>query len=375
MNALYDIIGIPFGYLMKLISYVCSNYAISIIIFTVVTKILLFPVNYKTQKNAARMQLLNPKLEKLKKSYANNPQRLQEEQQKLYVQEGINPMGSCLPAFIQMFLLFGVLDVIYKPLTHILRIPKEIRKSALEIAGSSLKIKDLRSELEIMTAVSDAPDKFSGLADNFLLNVQEFIGNFTVFGANLGKTPTLHPDTWNSEAVILVLIPILAGLSQLVSSVYSQMHQKKTNPNMQGGGCMTFMMYFMPLLSVWFAFNVPAGIGFYWIWSALFSFFITLGLNMYFTPERTAAINEKEKEKARIYAEKHPEKKTFMQRMMEQQELLNQQQNGASNQKKSNGDKVSRSEMNKYNRDKISEARRRMAEKYGDIYDENESDD
>lgn len=68
MNALYDIIGIPFGYLMKLISYVCSNYAISIIIFTVVTKILLFPVNYKTQKNAARMQLLNPKLEKLKKA-------------------------------------------------------------------------------------------------------------------------------------------------------------------------------------------------------------------------------------------------------------------------------------------------------------------
>lgn len=61
--------------------------------------------------------------------------------------------------------------------------------------------------------------------------------------------------------------------------------------------------------------------------------------------------------------------------MMEQQELLNQQQNGASNQKKSNGDKISRSEMNKYNRDKISEARRRMAEKYGDIYDENESDD
>lgn len=181
MNALYDIIGIPFGYLMKLISYICSNYAISIIIFTVVTKILLFPVNYKTQKNAARMQLLNPKLEKLKKSYANNPQRLQEEQQKLYVQEGLNPMGSCLPAFIQMFLLFGVLDVIYKPLTHILRIPKEIRKSALEIAGSSLKIKDLRSELEIMTSVSDAPEKFGGLADNFLSQVQDFIGNFTVF--------------------------------------------------------------------------------------------------------------------------------------------------------------------------------------------------
>ena len=126
MNALYDIIGVPFGYLMRLIYSICNNYAVAIILFTVITKILLLPVNYKTQKGAARMQLLNPKLEKLKKSFANNPQRLQEEQQKLYQQEGVNPMGSCLPAFIQMFLLFGVIDVIYKPVTHILDISKSI---------------------------------------------------------------------------------------------------------------------------------------------------------------------------------------------------------------------------------------------------------
>ena len=135
---------------------------------------------------------------------------------------------------------------------------------------------------------------------------------------------------------------------------------------------MTFMMLMMPLISIWFAFSVPAGVGFYWIWSALFSFLITFALNQYFTPERTAAINEKEKEKARIYAEKHPEKKTFMQRMMEQQELVNQQQNGGA--RKAGNDKVSRSEMNKYNRDKIKEARRRMAEKYGDIYDDSDND-
>ena len=56
---LYDIVGIPFGYLMSFIYKVVPNYAIAIIIFTLVTKILLFPVNYKTQKGAARMQLLN----------------------------------------------------------------------------------------------------------------------------------------------------------------------------------------------------------------------------------------------------------------------------------------------------------------------------
>lgn len=374
MNSLYDIIGVPFGYLMYLIYSLCHNYAFAIIIFTVVTKLLLFPVNYHTQKSSARMQLLNPKMEKLRKSFASNPQRLQEEQQKLYQQEGINPMGSCLPAFVQMFLLFGVIDVVYKPITHILHISKNVRQAAFNIAiqldgSSAYDFKSLRSELVTMEQLDKHADKFSGLAENFSARVAEFNEHYTIFGANLGKIPEFHPETWNAEAVILFCIPFLAGLAQLVQSVYSQVHQKKTNPQMQGGGCMAVMLYVMPVLSVVWAFALPAGIGFYWIWSSLFSFFINLGLNHYFTPERTEKINEKEKEKARIYAEKHPEKKTFMQRMLEQQAALEQQQNGGS---VSGGNKVSRSEMNKQNRDRIKEARRRMAEKYGEEYDEND---
>ena len=372
MNALYDIVGVPFGYLMRLIYSLCNNYAVAIILFTVITKILLFPVNYKTQKGAARMQLLNPKMEKLRKSFANNPQRLQEEQQKLYQQEGVNPMGSCLPMFIQMFLLFGVIDVIYKPITHILNISKNVITEACKIAGADTK--NLRCELITMEHVRNNADSYSSLSEKFLSKVSEFTDKFTIFGANLGKTPTLHPDSWTKEAIILCAIPFLAGLSQLLVSVYSQIHQKNTNPAAQpGGGCMAVMMYGMPLLSIWFAFQVPAGVGFYWIWSSIFSFLITFALNCYFTPERTKVVNEKEKEKARIYAEKHPNKKSFMQKMMEQQAALEQQNSGSSSSGKSNG--LSRSEQNKQNRDKLKEARKRMAEKYGDSYDDNDDED
>ncbi len=380
MNALYDIIGVPFGYLMRLIYSLCNNYAVAIILFTVVTRILLFPVNYKTQKGAARMQLLNPKLEKIRKSFANNPQRLQEEQQKLYQQEGVNPMGSCLPAFIQMFLLFGVIDVIYKPITHILNISKNVIESAVGIANSitgdkNLTMTNLRCELMTMENLRDNGEKYASLGENFLEKVSEFGEKFTLFGANLGKTPTLHPETWTKEAIILATIPFLAGLSQLLVSVYGQIHQKKTNPVSQpGGGCMTVMLYVLPLVSIMFAFQVPAGIGFYWIWSSVFSFIITFALNCYFTPERVKVINEQEKEKARIYAEKHPNKKTFMQKMLEQQAALEEQQNGSSSSGKSNG--ISRSEQNKANRDKLKEARKRMAEKYGDSYeDDNDEED
>ena len=376
MNSLYDIIGIPFGYLMSWIYNFVGNYGLAIVIFTVVTKLLLFPVNYHTQKNAARMQLLNPKLEKLRKSYSNNPTKLQEEQQKLYQQEGLNPMGSCMPSLVQMFLLFGVLDVVYKPLTHILHLSKEVRNSAMSIAsellvasgGKEIKSSDLRNELLTMEQLNKAPEKFAEIGENFREVVSKFNDNFTVFGVNLGQTPELHPETWNKESIVLFLIPFIAGLAQLVLSIYSQIHQKKTNPNMQGMGCMNAMMYIMPIFSVWFAFQVPAGVGYYWIWSSVFSFLITLALNIYFNPERIVAINEKEKIRAKKKAEKHPERKTFMQKMLEQQQLLEQQQNGQST--NADGSKLSRSEMNKYNRDRINEARKRMAEKYGDEYND-----
>lgn len=379
MNALYDIIGVPFGYLMRLIYSLCNNYAVAIILFTVITKILLFPVNYKTQKGTARMQLLSPKLEKLKKSFANNPQRLQEEQQKLYQEEGVNPMGSCLPMFIQMFLLFGVIDVIYKPITHILNISKNVIETAVDIASKAtgddhLTMSNLRCELLTMDHFRENRDQYASLAENFSAKVSEFSERFTLFGANLGKIPTIHPDGgWTKEAIILAIIPFLAGLSQMLVSVYSQIHQKKTNPTMQqAGGCMAVMMYGLPLLSIWFAFQVPAGVGFYWIWSSIFSFLITFALNCYFTPERIKVINEEEKEKARIYAEKHPNKKSFMQKMMEQQAALDQQ-NGNSSSGKNSG--VSRSEQNKHNRDKLKEARKRMAEKYGDSYEDNDDEE
>ncbi len=382
MNFLYEIIGIPFGYLMNLIYNIIGNYGIAIIVFTIVTKLILFPVNYKTQKDSARQRLLNPKLEKLRKSYSNNPTKLQEEQQKLYQQEGVNPMSSCLPAFIQMFLLFGVIDVVYKPFSHILRFSDSVKEKAVSIAselsqaagGKAINSNDLRNELLTMEQVMKAPEKFKEIGENFADSVIEFSERFTVFGVNLGITPDFTPDVWNKQSIILFLIPFASGIVQLFTTIYMQIHQKKNNPDMPNMGCMTLMLYLMPVMSVWIAFEVPAGVGFYWIWSSLFSFMITLILNAYFTHDRTVKINEKEKEKARKYAEKHPEKKTFMQRMLEQQQALEQQQNGVSR-TDANGAKISRSEMNKYNRDRINEARKRMAEKYGDEYDANNNED
>ena len=133
---------------------------------------------------------------------------------------------------------------------------------------------------------------------------------------------------------------------------------------------MTGMLIGLPIWSVWLAFSFPAGIGFYWIWSSLFSFIITFVLNNYFTDAKIAEIAEKDKEKARIYAEKHPGKKTFMQKLMDQA-AAEQAAQGRVNE---NGEKISRSEQNRQDKDKLKEARRRMAEKYGDSYSDSDNE-
>lgn len=369
---LYDIFGIPFGFLMRLIYNLVNNYGVAIIIFTLVTKIIFLPVSYKTQKSSARMQALNPKLEKLRKSYQNNPQKLQEEQMKLYQEEGVNPMGSCLPAVIQMVLIFGVLDVVYRPLTHILDFGKGVVADAVNIAsgiigGKGIQSNDLRRELITLEQFKNFPEKFSELGSEFTSEVTEFCNNFQLFGINLGATPEFRPEVWNAETISLFLIPVLAGAAQLLQTVYMQIHQKKKNPAMASMGCMTAYLYILPLFSVWFAFQVPAGVGFYWMLSSLFSFVINLALNCYFSDERIAVIVEKDRQKAKKYAEVNGGKKTFMQKMLEQQQAIEaEQQKQRQTIYDENGRKLSRNEINNYNRQKINDAREKMNEKYSD---------
>jgi len=374
LSWLYEIFGIPFGYLMMWIYDLVQNYGVAIILFTLVTKLILLPVNYKTQKNAARMQLLNPELAKIRKSYKDNPQKMQEEQMKLYQREGVNPMGSCLPAVIQMVLLFGVLDVVYKPLTHIIRFSDKTiagaRNIASEIGKITIKESDLRNELSILNIFNDNKSGFTSVGEQFSEKVSEFYENFSIFGINLGAIPSV-PESWSDMGQVgLFLVPIFAGLSQLVYTLYSQIHQKKKNPDMPNMGCMNVMLYLMPLLSVFFAFQVAAGVGFYWIFSSIFSFAITVLLNHYFSDKRIAAIVEKEREKAKKYAEVNGGKKTFMQKMLEQQQAAMEEQKKQQTLYKENGEKMSRSEANAYNRQLLNEARKRMAEKYGDDYND-----
>lgn len=373
MGKIGELLGYPLGWVMYWIYEFVGNYGISIILFTLLSKLIMLPVSYKQQLGTVRQQALNPKLNKLRKQYANNPQKLQEEQQKLYNEEGINPMGSCLPLIVTMIILYGVLDVVYRPLTHILRISSDILEKAKTIITENEladKYFKTRPELTILSRVKENPDLFSSLGNDFVEKVSSFKNTF--MGVDLGAIPTIKPDTWDKSAIALIMIPIASGVVQLLYTLYSQYKSRKMNPEMakmQGAGCMNAMLFGMPVFSVWLAFTVPAGVGFYWIWSAVFAFLQTFLLYMYFTPKRMEKINAKIKEKNK---KKGP---GFMQRMMEQQNELMKAQGGAGGPRPdydADTEGMSRAEKQNYNRQLINEARKRMAEKYGEEYKEDD---
>ena len=383
---------------MWAIYHLFKNYGLSIIIFTLVSKIIIFPTTLKQQRGQAKMTALQPRINAIRKQYANNSQKAYEEQQKLYKQEGYNQFASCLPALIQFPVLIGVLDVVYRPLTHILRLGSDTINKAAEILKTVFiaegksgydatlsQYADLlnnfgvneaaikaRPELAIMSVAKNeelSSRLFSSIDPDFVNSVSSL--DTTFFGVDLNSIPSFTPEVWTRTAILLALIPILSGVVQLVMTIVTQRRQKKLNAEVQGGGCLNVTMYFFPVFSVWLALNYPAGVGFYWIFSSLFSFLIMIAMNAYYNEKRTAALIERDKAKMK---DKKPSR--FQQMLDQQRELMQQQQNGVrpSIPEKSDEDKLSRSEMQAYNRRLINEARKRMAEKYGDEYTDTDKD-
>ncbi len=129
---LYNIIGTPLGWILYfLYEFVCSNIGIAILLFTLIIKLAMLPLSIKQQKNTAKSAIFTPKVREIQQKYKNNQEKQQEELAKLQ-QQGYNPMGGCGTMLITFLILFGVLDVVYKPMTHIMHTPAEKTASIIE---------------------------------------------------------------------------------------------------------------------------------------------------------------------------------------------------------------------------------------------------
>ena len=272
------IILTPFAWLLMLFYDFSQNYGIALILFALVIKLVLFPFNLKGKKSMIQMNLLSSKMQQLQKQYGKDRERYNLEIQKLYEKEKVNPMSGCLWSFIPIIFLMVLYGIIREPLTYLMNVPADMIETVAEITGVANS--GTYPQIAMLKAIADPAvleqvkaalgDAGAGL---FSMNV-EFLG------INLANIPQLN--FWSAEGGLvwgnigLFLLPLVSVGTSLLSMYVSM----KTNQMNRGGEqneqmakTNRTMMIFMPIMSLWIGFTVPAGLSIYWIAQYIFSIF------------------------------------------------------------------------------------------------------
>ncbi len=337
------LICIPFAWLLRVFYNLTGSYGVAIILFTLAIKIIMLPFQIKSKKSMIRMNRLSGKVQEIQKKYANNQAKMNEEMQKLYADEGVNPMSGCLWSFLPLPILIALYSIIRQPITRFMMLKEDVLEGLLtsvKAAGIDMStIIQMKNGVEVVkdgvtqltpygeiNLVNIINSKLPELAENLdgWINV-----NYEFMGLNLTTNPWDVVKTFSfSWAVIgLILIPILAGGFQLLMSWYTM----KTSSN-QGaaGNSMKSMMYMMPLMSVYIGFIMPAALGIYWIAQSIFSLiqevFMTKFLNKKMQEEEDARYEAREadrkrrQEEARILQEQRKQQVEQKQSLKEKRE-------------------------------------------------------
>lgn len=275
-----QIIGDFLGWIMYFCYRLLHNYGLTIILFTLITKIVLLPISIMVQKNSIKMVKMYPQMNHIKAKYHGDKDMVSEEQYQLYKQEQYHPMLDLIPVLLQLVILMGVIDAIYKPLRHLLRISQEHIDSILRIFNTLTGISPETGSVQIQLAdyISRTPDLsafHSVLSDQILNQITSL--DLTFCGFNLAVIPI-------SAGGISIMIPIAAAFSSWLMCFT----QNKANvlQSEQGKINKTITLLLSVGLSLYLGFFVPAGVGFYWIISNLMSIALMYILNYFINPRK-----------------------------------------------------------------------------------------
>lgn len=297
-------IMLALGWILKLCNMLVGNYGLAIILFTILVKAILLPMMVKQQRSMAKTQKLAPLLNELQQKYANDKEKLNAETMKLYQKYKVNPMSGCLPLLIQLPILMALYWVVKKPVVYLMGFGEdEVWRIVSAVTQWAEGTPDGLSQfftalgIENMEALTANNYKMFGMYEiqiaRFLHSHQEIMNSqwiletgknydiidFNFLGLDLSQTPNLSAffgmfigqvKELNVSTIALWSIPLLSGVSSFVVSKLSQKMQPATAPQRDANGeektnPMQSMLLFMPLISAWFAFTLPAAVGLYWI--------------------------------------------------------------------------------------------------------------
>lgn len=268
----------PFGWILKGCYNLFGSYGVAIILFTIISKFVLLPLQMKSKKSMMRMQSLQPKLDELSQRYGNDKEKYSLAVQKLYKQENVSLFGGCLPMLLMFPIMFGLYYAVRQPFTYMFGAnTQELHDIAEVFAQKGAILGKTYGGFFSSTNPEDWQNLENFIIANFseyghylkdvpeLAKFAEVDFTFMFSWLDLAKVPTLgveYPDP-------LMIIPVLSGITSWLSGWVTRLGQPKPkDPSQQKGKMMTIMM---PFMSAWIAFMVPAGLGLYWILSNLFS--------------------------------------------------------------------------------------------------------
>ncbi len=289
-----DIISGPFGKLLYFIYNQLSfrNYGLAIIIFTFIIKLVLLPLSIKQQKSTAKMSEIQPYIQEAQQRYKNDKEKLQQETMRIYKEHNYSPYSGCLPMLIQFPILISLFAVITKPLTFLLGKTPEVITQLGDFVKTKVAVTAQHIEIQIMNFFNANPGELTQLSG--VLSKSELI-NFDFLGINLGFTPTYKPDLlFGVDSKIwlpLLIIPILAVGTTYLMSELTAAAARKGNPNAPAGS--STMKWIGPAITLIFSFQLPAGVGLYWLAGNVFQIAQQLIMN-YFDKKKKEKEPDKE---------------------------------------------------------------------------------
>lgn len=318
-----------------------ENIGVSIIIFTVIVYMILMPLTIKQQKFSKMQAVMSPEIQKIQKKYANKKDQAsmmkqQEEMNLVYDKYGVKMSSGCLPSLMQMVFLLGLYPVVQYVTEYVTKVRDVYTPVIQQIQATSgyEKIMETVSKTVVPNIGSFDLGTEKGLA-NVLYKFQnstwdalvdripsiEGTVNETVrqisdmnyfLGIDIGSHPwELLKDALAAASVLgvilAIIIPVLAGVTQFISVKLTQSGaagaalQDTDNPM---ANSMKTMTYTMPLISVFFGFSLPAGLGLYWVASAVVRSIQQVAVNRYLRNKSVEDIIEENRKKAQKKREK-----------------------------------------------------------------------
>lgn len=326
-----------------------ESVVLSIVIITIIIYMCLLPLTIKQQKFSKLSQKMQPEMQAIQAKYKNKKDQasmmaMQEETQLLYQKYGISPMGSCVQMLIQMPILFALYRVFYNipaylsgvkgsftglvdsiqqtsgyqdTLVSLMEKYNVVTSSGLNASNAASKLADASGDTlsnYIIDILYKLPSKgWDALLDGkFFDGIQSVVEkthdallHFNYFlGLNISDTPwyiiksnfTDKPDKWLLFVILALLIPVLSYLTQMINI---KLMPQATNGNDQMASQMKMMNLMMPLMSLFFCFTVPVGLGIYWICSALVRGIQQFFVNRHIENLDLEAVMAKNEEKAK----------------------------------------------------------------------------